>query len=307
MKAYVKGWGLVLALGAVACVEPKDKPDRVHDFRVLGLATESPELMASSCELTEEVLDSLRVPVTFRALLADPRGNGRSIQYTLWACADAKDYTCSDTANRVQLAEGSTNESELSLTIRPADTRAADGTALLQRVQEKDPYQGLGGLRMPLVLHAQADTEEVYAQKLMVFWCPLVEGMAANVNPVLPGLKLEDAPWAAGATPELRGQGPFVLATEDVTALQEHYVVPGLRAQAVALTEAWMVSWHATFGEFSEQVTGGADFGGQVGRHRTEWEPPKEGGPEQDVVFWAVVRDGRGGESWLSRRAHWVP
>jgi hypothetical protein len=217
------------------------------------------------------------------------------------------DTTCSDTANRVLLAEGSTSESELSLTLRPGDTRTEDGTPLLERVREKDPYQGLGGLRMPLVLHARAGDEEVYAQKLMVFWCPLVEGMAANVNPVLPGLKLEDAPWAADAVPELRGQGPFVLTTEDVTALHEHYVVPGLRSEAVALTEAWKVSWHATFGEFSLQETGGADFGGQVGRHRTEWEPPEEGGDAREIIFWAVVRDGRGGQSWLSRRARWVP
>ncbi|KFE72006.1 hypothetical protein [Hyalangium minutum] len=307
MKADVKCWGLVLALGAVACVDPQDRPDRVHDFRVLGLATDPPELVAPICELTDEALDSLRVPVNFSALLADPQGQGRSLQYEVWACADSKDYTCSDTANRVQLAQGSTTESELSLSLRPGDTQAEDGTPLLRRVLEKDPYKGLGGLRMPLVLHVRAGDEEVYAQKLMVFWCPVVEGMAANVNPVLPGLKLEDAPWAEDAVPELRGSGPFVLATEDVTALQEPYVVPGLRAQAVSLTEAWKVSWHATFGEFSVQQTGGADFGGQVGRHRTEWEPPEEGGSAQDVIFWAVVRDGRGGESWLRRRAHWVP
>jgi hypothetical protein len=207
----------------------------------------------------------------------------------------------------VLLAQGSTAESELSLSLRPGDTQAEDGTPLLVRVQEKDPYQGLGGLRMPLVLHVQAGDEEVYAQKLMVFWCPVVEGMAANVNPVLPGLKLDDAPWAEEAVPELRGPGPFVLTTEDVTALEEHYVVPGLRAQGVSLKEAWKVSWHASSGEFSIQVTGGADFGGQVGRHRTEWKPPEGSDSAQDVTFWAVVRDGRGGESWLRRRARWVP
>ncbi|WP_224366222.1 hypothetical protein [Hyalangium versicolor] len=307
MKACVKWSSLLLVLGSVACVEPEDRPDLVHDFRVLGLSTERPELMASECELTDAVIDSLKDPVTFRALLADPHGDGRAIQYTLWACADPEDETCSDTANRVQLVEGSTYENELLLTIRPGDTLAEDGTPLLRRVLEKDPYQGLGGLRMPLVLHARAGDEEVYAQKLMVFWCPVVEGMSPNVNPELPGLKLDDAPWATDVLPELRGMGPFVMGTEDVSAFEEHYVVPGLRSKSVNLTEAWKVSWHATFGEFSLQETGGADLGGQVGRHRTEWEPPEEGGSEQIVTFWAVVRDGRGGQSWISRRARWVP
>ncbi|WP_223641245.1 hypothetical protein [Corallococcus sp. EGB] len=306
MKALVT-CGLVLALGAVGCVDPEDSPDRVHDFRVLGLATERPELMAPSCDFTQADLDALREPVTFRALFADPAGGGRSIQYTLWACADVDDTTCADTANRVQLAEGSTTESELSVTIRPGDTQAQDGTPLLVRVREKDPYLGLGGLRMPLVLHARAGDEAVYAQKLMVFSCPIVEGMTANVNPELPGLRLDDAPWAVDAVPELKGQGPFVITVEDLTGLEEHYVVPGLTSGPVALTEAWKVSWHTTFGEFSETETGGADFGGEVGRHRTEWEPPEEGGSARDVTFWAVVRDGRGGQSWLTRRARWAP
>ncbi|RYZ34073.1 MAG: hypothetical protein EOO72_13425, partial [Myxococcaceae bacterium] len=99
---------------------------------------------------------------------------------------------------------------------------------------------------------------------------------------------------------------PFVVTSEDVSALEEAYVVPGLRLQAVNLKEAWEISWHATLGEFGPQETGGADFGGQQGRHRTEWKPA-QGAAAQEVTFWAVVRDGRGGSSWLVRRARWSP
>ncbi|MFP2924273.1 hypothetical protein ACLESO_03435 [Pyxidicoccus sp. 3LG] len=306
MKALLKYGGLLLALGAVACVDVEDQPSKVHDFRVLGISTESPDLMAPSCERTPEALDALAVPVTFRALLVDPKGGGRSIQYELWACADTDDMTCADEANRVLLGEGTTTEGELSLSVRPGAATLAGDTLLLERVQEKDPYKGLGGIRMPLVLHAVAGDEEVYAQKLMVFWCPVVEGIAANVQPVIPGLRMNDAPWAEGELPELRGMEPFVVTVDDVTALQETYVVPGLRLDAVTLQEAWEVSWHTTLGEFTEQVTGGADFGGQVGKHRTEWEPPEDA-TAQDVTFWAVVRDGRGGSSWVVRRARWSP
>lgn len=305
MKALLKyGGPLLLALGA-ACVEPEDQPSRVYDFRVLGVATQKPEILAPSCDL-EEAREAAEQEVTYRALLVDPAGGGRPIQYTLWACADTNDMTCADEANRELLAEGTTPQGELVLSIRPGAAKAADGTQLLVRVQEKDVYRGLGGLRMPLVLRAVAGDEEVYATKLMVFWCPIVEGMTENVQPVIPGLLLDEAPWDAEAVPELSGPGPFVVESLDVAALQETYVVPGLRLNAVTLQESWEISWHATLGEFGPQETGGADFGGQQGRHRTEWDPP-EGAQAQEVTFWAVVRDGRGGSSWVVRRARWTP
>ncbi|MBZ4418811.1 hypothetical protein [Myxococcus sp. RHSTA-1-4] len=307
MKALLKYGGLLLALGASACVDVEDQPSKVHDFRVLGISLEKPELMAPTCERTPEALDVLAAEVTYRALLVDPAGEGRPIHYTLWACADTEDSRCSDEANRVMLAEGTATAGELSLAIRPGAATVGEDSLLLERVQETDPYKGLGGIRMPLVLHAVAGDEEVYAQKLMVFWCPVVEGMTENVQPVIPGVLLDDAPWAEDALPELSGKGPFVVTSEDVSALEETYVVPGLRLDAVTLTEAWEISWHATFGEFSPQVTGGADLGGQKGKHRTEWEPPEDATEAREVTFWAVVRDGRGGSSWVSRRARWSP
>jgi hypothetical protein len=307
MNATMKlGCGL-LVFGAVACVEPQDKPDLVHDFRVLGISTERPELMAPVCELNQDALNALREEVTYRALMVDPKGGNRPIRYSLWACADASDTLCSDAANHVELASGTASEGVLQLSIHPGEALAGDGTPLLYRVQEKDPYKGLGGLRMPLVLHAQAGDEEIYAQKLMVFSCPLVEGMTPNNNPVLPGLNLEDSTWPEEISKDLHGPGPFAISVDDVSSLEEHYVVPGIRVKSVSLTESWKISWYTTLGKFSAEETGGADFGGEVGRHRTKWEPPKEGGAEQDVTFWAVVRDGRGGVSWTIRRAHWVP
>lgn len=307
MKALLESCGLsLLLLGAAACVDVEDQPSRVFDFRVLGIATEPPELMASACEITPETLDELSSDVTYRTLLVDPKGEGRPIQYTLWACADREDRTCANASNRVLLAEGSTTAGELALSVRPGASTLAEDIPLLQRVQELDPYRGLGGLRMPLVLRAQTGDEVVYAQKLMVFWCPAVEGMRVNEQPVIPGLRVDDAVWPAEAPLELRGAGPFVVTSEDVAALQETYVVPGLRLEAVTLRESWEISWHATLGQFAPQETGGSSFGGQEGRHRTEWEPP-EGAQAQEVTFWAVVRDGRGGSSWLVRRALWSP
>jgi hypothetical protein len=291
---------------ATACVEDMPSPTTVEDLRVLGLSLERPELMAPSCEATPETIAVLTSEVTFRALLADPKGRGRPIQYELLACADAQDIPCSNAAERVRLSAGSTTAGELTLTLRPAVTRLEDDTLLVQRVRERDPYQGLGGLRLPLVLHVTAGEEDIHAQKLMVFNCPLVPGMTENRTPHLPGLRLEGELWHEEEMPVLRGEGPFVVEPEDFHALQEAYVVPSLKLEPVHLVESWEISWHATLGRMSPGETGGVDLGRSEPRHRVKWRPPKDAS-EQEVTFWAVVRDGRGGQSWLSRRARWVP
>ncbi|MCY0998765.1 hypothetical protein OWM54_16620 [Myxococcus sp. MISCRS1] len=308
MGTWFKCGGLLLmALGAVACVDPDDHSSHVRDLRVLGIAVERPELMAPTCEPTAEALEVLTEQVSYRALLVDPAGQGRSIAYTLTACADPEDSLCEDASKRVELARGTTTAGELVLPIRPGASQLADGTLLLDAVREADPYQGFGGLRMPLVLHVTAGEEGVYAQKLMVFTCPLVPGMAPNQQPRLQGLTLDDAAWDAEALPELQGQGPFVVRANDISALEESYVVPGFRKEAVQLKESWAITWHATLGKFSVEETESVEFNGQPGRHRTEWEPPEKDGVAQEVTFWAVVRDGRGGSSWLVRRARWTP
>lgn len=291
---------------APACTERKDDASQVHDLRVLGVSTESPELMAPSCEASLEALAVLSSEVTYRALVVDPRDAARSIHYELFACSAAPDALCDPDTEKVKLAEGDTTPGELTLSLHPGTTLLPDGTPLLQKVRERDPYQGLGGARMPLVLHLTAGEEQVWASKLMVFNCPLVPGMEQNHTPVLPGLSLEGEEWHDEVLPVLRGPGPFKIAALDYTDRVEHYVVPSFKLEPVPLTEVWKVAWHATLGKLGPTESGGTDLNGQPERNESEWTPPSDA-TEQEVTFWAVVRDGRGGESWLMRRARWVP
>lgn len=305
----------LLALALCACAPDMDEPTLVHDLRVLGISTEAPELLLPSCEASPEVLAALDTELQYRALIVDPKGGGRELAYQLFACADAEDLGCADAAQRVLLAEGHTRAGELTLAIRPGMRFLPDGTALLERVRTLDAYGGLGGVRLPLVLHLSAGEERIHAQKLLVYSCPRVEGMTANRNPQLPGLLLEGVPWpqtegAQGATlPELRGPGPFELRAEDFHALEEPYVVANLELEPVPLTESWTLAWHASLGELNLAQTGGTGEGGQASRNRVEWKPFDDGGSAQAqvVTFWVVVRDGRGGQSWLSREARWFP
>src|SRR5688500_1753663 len=95
-------------LALVACVGPEDNPTSVKDLRVLGITLDPPELMAPSCPnpetgLTPELVAPLVRPVAFTALVQDPNGLGRKLQYEIWACAFVGDRDCSEQADRVRL------------------------------------------------------------------------------------------------------------------------------------------------------------------------------------------------------------
>jgi len=296
--------GLLLC---AACVGPEDTPSNVKDLRVLAMRMDPPELLADECSTDPAVLaDTLVRPVRLTALIPDPAGDGRDLDYTLWACASQDDDTCRE--DRVELARGVTKGGELVIDLfpGPGTSRLGDGTFLVQRILEKDLYNGLGGVRMPLVLWVRGGGEQVYAQKLMVYGCRFFPEMKANEQPQLPDLLLQGEPWVAGVPRELSGPGPFEVNVPELTGREEAYVVPSFELKPVNLQEAWEVAWHTTLGRFSPDQTGGSDFGGGVARHRVEWTPPRNA-QAQEVRFWVVARDGRGGMSWLERTVKYTP
>lgn len=328
MRAVILPICVVVALG-LACVEAEDTPSSVHDLRVLGIQTDPPELMAPFCvfDLNDpraaQALSVFATPVRYTALIQDPAGGGRPIEYELWACVRQGDRTCKEPGERYPLAPRAgppltTAPGELELTITPA-TEGLDGDfsdALLAKVLEKDTYRGLGGIRVPLILHLRASEEEIFAQKLMVYSCNFFvrpEGsdlptMKQNELPVLPGVTVDGQPWGEDEVPVLKGPGPFVVQALDFSDREETYVVPSFELEPVVLEESWEVAWHADLGRFSNSESGGADIGGgEERRIESEWIPGSAATEERDVTFWFVVRDGRGGSSWLTRRAHYIP
>jgi hypothetical protein len=297
--------GLLLC---AACVGPEDNPSKVKDLRVLAMRMEPPELLSETCAMddSQSLIDTLVRPVRLTALIPDPAGEGRELDYTLWACSSQSDDTCRE--DRVELARGVTQGGELVIDLLPGPGAAQlrDGTFLAQKVIEKDTFRGLGGVRMPLVLWVRGGDEQVYAQKLMVYGCRFFPEMKANVQPRPPGVLLEGERWEEEVPRELSGAGPFKLEAQDFSELQESYVVPSFELAPVQLQEAWKLSWHTTLGTIQPNQTGGADFGGGEGRHRVEWRPPRDA-QSQEVRFWVVARDGRGGVSWVTRTMRYSP
>ena len=305
----MRSWLFLMASLLVGCVGPSDTPSKVHDLRVLGVRLEPPEIMGPSCDGGIQANFALfPAPVTLTALIADPAGKGRALTYELRACASTDDGTCSRPGESTRLAFGTdAHDGELVLTTRPALTQVGDGGFLIQSVLAEDPFKGLGGVRMPLVLHVYAGTEEVFAQKLMVFSCKLFPGQIANENPVLPGITLPDgSAWLEGTPPTFTGPGAVALKTPDLAPYEVPYLVPSIQLLPVHLQESWRLAWYADHGAFSPESTGGVNGGGAVSANVTAWTPSSSDAAGS-VRYWFVVRDGRGGMSWLARSAHFAP
>lgn len=302
---------IAAAVLIAGCAGPEDNPTQVKDLRVLDIQMEAPELMAKSCSLDPSNVEAILTysqQVKFTALIADPDGNGREIKYDVRACAWPGDRQCSSETDSVAVKSGTTTAGELTFDFQPGTLLLPkrDNEPLLQEVATQDTYRGLGGIRMPIVLHLKAGDEEIYASKLMIFSCQLFPDQKANVTPVLPGLRLEDEPWSDAAPRELKGPGPFKIVPEDFTALQETYVVPSFELKPVHLEESWKIAWHTTMGRMSASETGGTDVDGTANRHNVEWVPTSAA-TAGEVTFYVVVRDGRGGTSWLIRKVQYTP
>ncbi len=335
----MKRVAFVIAVGALAgsCVQPTDDSSQVIDLRVLGVQFEPPELMAGDCRALLALAQGdggvpdiaplliYARPITMKWLILDPKGAGRDIQYEIRACANQTDYKCENEGDHLSLASGTTKAGELTKVLSPGfsfvDVPAdgGTGTPLIAEVAAQDQFRGFGGFRMPIVIHLKAGAEEIYAQKLMVFSCRAFPSMKPNVNPVLPGVRWSDSVvrgalgdagvvWADTDLPQFQGKdGGVRFEAIDFADRQEEYTVPTFKLEPLNLVESWQISWHADLGRTTPNETGGVDLGGEEGRHFVGWNPLIAENTERDVNFWLVVRDGRGGQSWISRKAHWKP
>ena len=319
-----------------ACTQPLPSPTGVVDLRVLGATFESPEVLISPCDprllaslggggSTAQIdpvqLQRLLVvgqrALTYRALVVDPLGNGRELSYRLRACANQGDRECDNTDDFVELASGRRAAGEWTFTLdgsapdKPLLGTALlpDGEPLLLETLKQDNSRGLGGIRIPVLLEVRAsDTNErIYAQKLMVVQCQVFPQMRENVTPVLPGVTLRGEPWGETDVPELKGFDEVPMEPLDVSALEEDYTVISFSLTPVALKESWRIAWYTDLGTMSSFETGGTNLAGNATRNRNRWVPDQSVTEPRVVTFYMVVRDGRGGLSWLIRRARWTP
>ena len=318
---------LPLLIGASGCIGTLDSAALVKDLRILGIQLDPPEILAPDCSALSDprqfssLTPLIEQPVVFKALIADPKNPGRVLTYGLSACATTSDNLCSSTPAPLVINgafQPTATAPDLSFSIHPGMAPDPNSTPplILFDVLSADPNRGLGGVLEPLVFHLVGGPEEIYAQKRMVYDCDHFAGtadsMKPNQLPVLEGLTLNGNPWSDVVL--LTGFQSYTLEPVDFSSRQEDYVVPGFQVQgsrvilpAVHLKESWLLSWQSDSGSISPGPTGGTSaFSGVSGPHQVKWTPDS-GAPEQDVTFWVVARDGRGGESWITRKAHYKP
>jgi hypothetical protein len=122
---------------------------------------------------------------------------------------------------------------------------------------------------------------------------------ALNHNPDIQGVTLDGTPWEEGeplrARCKTEREGVCdAYASLRVTVEADGASERGVDAQGVAFREQAVVQLYATGGTFDDDVRLASDA-------TTRWRPrPEDAG--STVRFWFVVRDDRGGVSWVTRQ-----
>jgi hypothetical protein len=182
---------------------------------------------------------------------------------------------------------------------------------------------------MPVVfqLTVRAGDEEAIAVKRALFWRqPVRADQTPNRIPQIPGVRAYDRrdettaePLPDAITPVEEGTPvdvplagawiePVDAAAPAVTAEAENYVTATLdrltgQVTPVDVKETLTYTFYASSGTFAPQQTSSEPPPGVIPQGRLHIESkykPEPGGP-RDVTIWIVVRDERGGASWVTR------
>jgi hypothetical protein len=286
---------VALASLAVACDTGFEEQSIVIDLRVLAIRSEPAEVVVDvdPDDLTSVVLP----PVTFTALVADPRGVA-PYTWTMTACGETFSLRCDDEEldYRVTFAEGTL----ASIDEQPTGVLQAD-VALLQAALEEDEFLGLGGIPVAVELVIRsASGEEVHAAKRIYYAPRQPPAKVQNQNPTLADLRARGEPWPDGQPLTVARGEQIELEPVESETVREDYLVPTLDGGSRMFTENLRYSWLATGGDFTEQFTGGAkDVFGNEPRLKTKWRAPNA---EATIRMWIVQRDERGGTFWTERQ-----
>jgi len=162
------------------------------------------------------------------------------------------------------------------------------------------PTAALGGVRLSCPINATVDATIEFNQRYLPNENPMLASFEARYGGTTVTLDGDEpAEIEAGLSVELRVTWPDCPA-ETACPGAETYVLydPGSQT-IVERKETLVVSWYATDGLFDEARTDRVTTVGAGGEPGTtnRWIAPDRDGT---VRLWAVVRDDRGGVSWLS-------
>ena len=297
-----------------------DSPDLVHDLRVLAMRSEPAEQVFAlpvyfdggavdgGLDLAAALAGLDVQPITVTTLFADPDGGGRSLHYQYAICAELGDGGRCDLSqpDAYALDEGDVTPdggwAELSVTFTPK-------VSLLAAAVQADAFHGFDYLPVPVQLHLSAGSDEIFAYKRLVFSYAFA-GQAVpppNQNPYIPLLLLDGEPWSASAPPVLVDRRDYEVSPAIPDGGEEAYARATFEGGSIDFKESWRYSFLATAGAFSSFSTGGqSSVVGSANPTDSSWTPA-DSDAAQDVTYFVIVRDGRGGEGWTVRHARFAP
>lgn len=266
-----------LLLLAAACTPDFDAPSDVKDLRVLAVQAEPPEVRFDPD-------GGPTPPLTVRVLAVDPSADAGPQAMHLELCGPTDSRRCD---------EGPVHDAgtvPLAFTVPPisdfADFLASDDLA------------GFGGIRVQLSFSLPAaDGGEVHGDKVVIYNrtdapCP------PNHNPAIGEVRLTIAGVDAGA---LAPGGALSTGTEYgvrpvLDGGEEELCALDLRGNLVRQPEqAHWAFFSDPGGSFDGDTADEPLDGGAPPDGLTRFTPHGDGG-----TIWVVVRDGRGGESWVT-------
>jgi hypothetical protein len=271
-------------------------------------------------------------PIQLAALVADPDGNGRDLSWTWTECPQTSTEIC-PTGPGYVIAQGNGQPSQISTSwdivaealneeqIQTTCDGGCPATPLLDTFADNPLGLCRYGVWLQIGLEVQGPGDgggPIYGSKLMVFTpvpsdyptdagvCPQGPdgGMPPHNNPVFNSLQLDQQTLpVSGSVDVLAGQVYSVTPVIPTgTDGEQPYCLPNFQGGWTLLTETWLFSLMTTVGNFSAEEVGAGGFGNLAGGTidlSVGWTTPPDAGM---ATIYSVVRDGRGGTSWITRQ-----
>ena len=272
---------------AGACTPNFAAPSEVSDLRVLAVQAEPPEAQFDAQGNVQDV--SLRI------LAVDPARDGFS-SMTSSLCAVTDSRRCESGPHFDMPLAARKGGTEFSATVPGA---------LMARViafaQSSDKLQGLGGIRVMFALSVEdGDPNGPVAADKILLYSP--QGTTPNHNPAMTGLALSRDGQPAGSvapgqTLQLQRGVTYGIRPLLAPGAREEYDTTDLRGNKVHLKEQPLYAFF---------TTPGAEFDRDTAYEPVDGVAPPDGLTRIDAIrtgsgtVWVVIRDGRGGESWIA-------
>lgn len=265
-----------LLLLLAACTPDFAAPSDVKDLRVLAVQATPPEARYDADSGAAE-------PVAVRVLAVDPSRDAGPQSLQLQICGPTDSRRC----DQGPVIDGGTVPLEFSL----PSIRAPELVA-------NDKLGGFDGIRVQLSFSLDDGSGPVNGDKVVVY-SPTTAPCPANRNPAMTDVQLTIAGADAGVLVPggmLARETEYGVRPEIAQDAQEDYCTVDLRGNLVHLREqAHYAFFTAPGGEFDLDTADEPLDGGAPPDGLSRFIPHADAG-----TIWIVVRDGRGGESWLT-------